>query len=114
MSRKKSRIVKVAEILTGQDAAETETPAALAGQWWTTITMRQFKDTIAQMTPSQCMILVAVIRQAVRETTLRPHTENMTLEQQKIAPRMAAIHRGCTEALLSRIHGFPADTLPKG
>lgn len=85
----------------------TETPPALAGDWWTRMTLADFKKKIATATYAQCATFLVPIQTAVRETTLRPHVESMTAEQQKIAPRMAAIHRGCAEALLTRMHQVP-------
>lgn len=78
--------------------------------WWIKATTAAFKAQLAQMSYEELHVLAELVRGDLRKCTLRPHVEELSLEDQKLAPRLAALHRGRLEAVLARIHSIPRPT----
>ncbi len=107
MGRKKSKAAKIVDVITGNDEVESGPPAKeLGGDWWVKMPLREFKDTIKTLTEPQLTVLLAAVREKVRELTLRQYVEDLPLEGQKKAGRLAPLYRGCVEAILTQIHGI--------
>lgn len=109
---RKSRVAKAIAALTEPEAPEAQQTPTAESQWWTKLTLRQFKDTIANLDRGELEILLGTIQAAKRKVILRQHVEDLPLEGQKAAARIAPIHGGCAEAVLTRMHSIPKENKP--
>jgi hypothetical protein len=112
MSRK-SKAAKIVDVITGKDEGASEPESKLPETpWWAKMTVSEFKDALRRLPQEttsipELTVLLATMRQAVRDVTLRQSVEDMTLDEQKIAGRRAPIYRGCVEAVLTKLHSIP-------
>lgn len=103
MGRRKTNAVQAEQPPTSGEVVDN----VGANKWWVKCDNATFKKEILGMTWEQLHELAGKIQEDIRRTTLRPFVESLSdAEEQKLAARLAPVHRGRHEALVARIRSI--------